>query len=107
MRKLSKLTRQTLENEERMSKCCLSYLGDCNGRIEWHHNLIYQGRQSDIPNTILGVCHSHHEIANKKEIKEQLDWIMLGQMTEADLEKVPKWTGKHRKGYLNGKYGKK
>lgn len=96
-----------LEEDPRMKVCCLRHLGGCNGRIEWHHNLIYAGRQCDMPNTILGVCSEHHEMARNKEIKEQLDQIMLNQMTDRDYDLVSKSRHMllHKRAFLNKKYG--
>lgn len=94
-----------LENEPRMKTCCLSYLGGCDGKIDWHHNLIFGGRQSDVPETILGVCQAHHRQADKKEIKEQLDWIMLSLFNPRHFEIFNKSGLRQRKVYLSKKYG--
>ncbi len=105
MRKISKKTLETLLGDDRMKRCCLFRLGDCFGKIEFHHNLIYAGKQSDIPNTILPVCKAHHDKADKKEVKEILDWIMLNQMTERDFLSLPKYSYYTKRNYLNKKYG--
>lgn len=108
MRKLSKVTVTILEADPRMKVCCLSphVPHTCSKKIDWHHNLIYAGKQSDIPNTILAVCSEAHDQANNKEVKEVLDWIMLNQMTERDFSLLPKSNYRYKLGYLNRKYGK-
>lgn len=96
-----------LENDPRMKFCALKkYIPHlCSRKIEFHHNLIYQGRQSDIPNTIIALCSDIHAQEKRKDIKEVIDWIMINQMTEHDFSLIPKWTGRYKIGYLNKKYG--
>jgi hypothetical protein len=96
---------KVLESDERMKKCCLSYLGGCDGKIEWHHNLIYAGRQSDVPETILGVCKNHHDQANDKVMKERLDYEMLKLFNPRIHEYFPKSGLHQRMYYLKQKYG--
>lgn len=107
MRRLSKETREILENEPRMKACALiNHIPHiCSKKIDWHHNLIYAGKQSDIPNTILGICSDMHEIADWKDVKEILDWIMLNQMTQDDFEQVSKASLVLKRNLLNRKYG--
>ena len=105
MRKISKATMKVLEEDERMKKCCLAYLGDCKGKIEWHHNLIYAGKQSDVPETILGICKKHHEQANDKVMKERLDYQMLKLFNPRQFEMFPKSSLYMRRYYLIKKYG--
>ncbi len=105
MRKISKTTSNVLESEERMKTCCLWYLGDCDGKIEWHHNLIYAGIQSDVPETILGICKRHHEMADIKDIKEQIDWQMLKLFTSKHFDIFYKSQLLKRLRYLEFKYG--
>lgn len=96
---------KVLEADERMKKCCLSYLGDCKGKIEWHHNLIYAGKQSDVPETILGVCKKHHDQANDKIMKERLDYQMLKLFNPYHFELFAKSSLRLRRYYLVKKYG--
>lgn len=107
MRKLSKPTKEILESDPRMKVCALKYYipHTCSQKIDWHHNLIYAGRQSNLPNTILGICSDIHREADKKEVREILDWIMLNQMTDADFEQVSRAYLKIKRGRLNKKYG--
>jgi len=85
MRAIPPKLRQEISDDPYYSKCCLAYLGGCNGRIEYHHNLIYGNRQQNFKWCILPVCHAHHEIEKRKDIGEQLDWIMLSRASVFDL----------------------
>ena len=89
MRKLSPETREVLSNDEFMKTCCLLDF-ECSGRIEFHHNLIYGSKQSDIPNTLLPLCKAHHDTANKKDVKAKLNWIMLNRMSDIEINSISK-----------------
>lgn len=96
-----------MDNAPRMKVCCLikHIPHTCSPKIDWHHNLIYAGKQSDIPNTILAICSDMHIEADISDVKEILDWIMLNQMTEQDFSLVPKANLKVKRELLNKKYG--
>lgn len=70
--------------------CCLSFLGECIGRVEYHHNLIHASKQSNEQFTILPVCQGHHTIADRKDIKELLNWIMLNRGQTLELKMLSK-----------------
>ena len=85
-------------------RCCLT--GSMNVKIEWHHNLIFAGRQVNEKWCILPLWEKVHAQANKPEIKEKLDWIMLNRATDAELERYSKATNlKTKRDKLNKKYG--
>jgi hypothetical protein len=44
MRPIPKKLRDELNSDPYYSRCCLNN-GDCDGRVEWHHTIIYQSRQ--------------------------------------------------------------
>jgi hypothetical protein len=92
MRRLSAKTKHILGNDPRMKKCALRGIIEhyCSRKIDWHHNLIYGGRQSDIPNTILGICSEVHQVADRSDVKQALNKIMYEQMTEEDFKQLPK-----------------
>ena len=97
-----------LENSPRMKFCSLKpYIPHiCSQKIEWHHNLIFGGRQSDIPETIISICEVIHNQARNSEVKERLDWIMLNQMKPEDIKAISKATNYNFiKDRLNKKYG--
>lgn len=93
--------------DPRMKVCALAphIPHSCSKKIDFHHNLIYAGKQSDLPNAIIAICSNIHDQANNKEIKEVLDWIMLNQMTPRDYEEVPKANLHQKRSFLNKKYG--
>ena len=66
--------------------CCL-----CGSSpIQLHHNLIFAGKQVHHVKTILPVCVRCHTQANKVEVREKLDLIMLKQMTKKELQMFSK-----------------
>ena len=75
----------------------------CRSRenIQFHHNLIFEGRQSDCPSTILSLCKKCHD--KEKTIKDDLDRIMLNQMSDEEIKTFSKVVNlQARKKYLNG-----
>lgn len=53
--------------------------------IQWHHNLIFGGKQVQEKFCILPIKRSIHFKANDKTVKARLDWIMLSRATEEQL----------------------
>lgn len=97
-----------LENDPRMKVCALRRFVPhvCSPKIDWHHNLIFAGKQSDIPETIIALCDWIHDIEKKPEIKELLNWIMLNQMSDDQVKSISKAVNYARiKETLNSKYG--
>ncbi len=96
-----------LTSDPRMKVCALAphIPHKCSKKLDWHHNLIYAGKQSDVPETILAICSEIHEQANNKEIKELLDWIMLSLFNPRHFELFSKSSLLQRRAYLNKKYG--
>ena len=90
-----KIKRQILEDMF-MKKCCLC--GATGVKIDWHHNLIYQGRQQNDPKAIIPLCEMCHGKANNKEVKEQLDRIMFERGLDVTL--YPRSGLAQRKKYL-------
>jgi len=70
-------------------KCCLCSFR-CFGGVEWHHNLIYAGRQVNEKFCILPLCALHHGIADKKDIRARLNKVMVERATEEELQKYSK-----------------
>lgn len=107
MRKIPDTLREEMANDPYYAKCCLSYLGNCSGHIQWHHNLIHAGRQVNEKWCILPVCVYHHEHEKDKDIGEQLDYIMLCRATQSDLTRFSKAVDYNSlKERLTLKYGK-
>lgn len=104
MRPIPQKVKDILANEKRMKRCCLCG----NPKVQWHHNLIYGSKQSDIPETILALCEKCHDQARNTEVKEKLDLIMLRQMTTEQITNISKADNYHQRlKYLENKYNSK
>jgi hypothetical protein len=95
MRPIPLKIRQQLSDDVFMKKCCLCGIGN---NIQFHHNLIYQGRQQNDAKSILPLCETCHRSANKKDVKEKLDKIMFERGLNITL--YPKSGLEQRKKYL-------
>jgi len=71
-------------------KCCLN--GMANEKIDFHHNLIYAGKQVNEKWCILPVRNSIHQYHQgiTREVKEKLNWIMYNRATDEELKKYSK-----------------
>lgn len=96
MRPIPLKIRQQLSDDIFMKKCCIC--GSTGVKIDFHHNLIYQGRQQDDPKAILPLCELCHRHANDKDVKERLDKIMFERGLDVTL--YPKSGLEQRKRYL-------
>lgn len=67
-------------------KCCIG--GDCFGRIEWHHAIIYAGRQVNEKWAILPACQKHHAEVSKYD--REFKRIAVSRATDEELQKYPK-----------------
>ena len=86
-------------------RCCLT--GQANCKIEWHHNLIYAGKQVNEKWCILPLCSGMHSVASNKGVKKRLDWIMLNRATNDELKSYSKAVDLVAKKYrLNKEFGK-
>lgn len=94
MRPIPKKLRTTIADNKEMKFCCLAWqydtCGPCGGTVQWHHNLIYAGRQVNEEFCILPLCEIHHRIADRKEIKILLNKIMVQRMPEEMTVKFPR-----------------
>jgi len=81
MRKIPHSLQEDMANDPFYKKCCIS--GVSTGKIDWHHNLIYAGRQVNEKWCILPLAKQVHD--NIQKHKEICDWIMLSRATEHDL----------------------
>lgn len=92
MRPIPLKLREKLSNDKFYKECCLKnfVLYPCSGKIEWHHNLIFAGKQVNEEFCILPVCKAHHDIEKHTIIKEKLNWIMLNRATPEQIEKYSK-----------------
>jgi hypothetical protein len=73
--------------------------------VQLHHNMLIGGRQSDFYKTILPVCPSCHGVANRTDVREKLDYIMLQTFTGEELEEFSKVDNlKAKLAYLHEQY---
>lgn len=100
--------RKQLAQDPFYQRCCITGKSALPGdRIEWHHNLIFAGKQVQARFAILPVLKSMHELAHMRAIKDRLDWVMASRMSGEDLELYGKgrdWI--HRLEYLESLFGK-
>lgn len=88
------------------SRCCLTEAKKEHVKIEWHHNLIYGGKQVNEPWCILPVSEAIHILARRTDVKERLNWVMLNRATTGDLERFSKVINYvEMRDKLNAKYG--
>lgn len=94
--------RDELSNDPYYRRCCVS--GSNSEKIDFHHNLIFAGRQVNEKWCILPLAKSIHDnIARNKEV---CDWIMLNRGTDEELERYSKAVDLlRRREVLNNKYG--
>lgn len=106
MNHIPKKLNDELNEDPFYRKCCLSFLGGCGGRVERHHALIVAGRQYQAKFCILPACTDHHRIANRKDMKERFDWVLLNRATDVELSLISKAVNyKRERDRLNNQFG--
>lgn len=104
MRKIPTKLRQEMAEDSYYKKCCIT--GSITN-IQWHHNLIYAGRQVNEKWCILPLSKEMHDMVHLPYNKSRCDWIMLNRATDEELKKYSKVVDLlKRKEYLNKVYGK-
>ncbi len=84
MRRIPDDIREQLDADPFMHRCCIT--GSTSERIEWHHNLIFAGRQVNDPWAILPLAASVHDrVPADRELKDRCDWVMLNRATDEQL----------------------
>lgn len=89
MRPIPTSLKEEIAEDKFYKRCCIAD-ENCQGRIEWHHNLIYASKQVNEKFCILPICHYHHEHEKDTEIGDRLDYIMLCRATDDDLKRFSK-----------------
>ena len=85
-------------------RCCITGSLASATKVEWHHNLIFAGRQVQEKFAILPIRSDIHE--RIFAYKEEADWIMLNRATEEQLKKYSRAVNLFEKrDRLNKKYG--
>lgn len=103
MRPIPPQMRQSMDSDPYYHKCAVS---GAVGRVEWHHNLIFAGRQVNEPWAIIPLAPEIHDQARNTEMRETLDWIMLNRASDDELRpycKAIDYIGMRKR--LNEKYG--
>lgn len=88
MRPIPTKLREEMSNDPFYMKCCLAHLGGCQGRIEWHHSIIYAGRQLNEKWAILPACQYHHRSVAHFNFK--FIQIALNRATDEELLSISK-----------------
>lgn len=88
MRQIPKQLKEEMANDKYYEKCCLSHLGGCIGRIEWHHSIIYAGKQLNEKFAILPACKYHH--TNVSTFNDNFLHIALQRATDDELRAISK-----------------
>jgi hypothetical protein len=88
MRPIPKAMREEMALDPYMKRCCLAYLGGCDGRIEWHHVFIYGGKQLNEKWAIVPACHDHHMKA--EPLRPHFETVALNRATEDELKAISK-----------------
>lgn len=84
--------------------CCVSGVRGPFVKIDWHHNLIFAGRQVNEKWCILPLAQPIHD--RIVEYKEIVDWIMLNRATDEELRRYSKAVDLiSKRAKLNKKYG--
>lgn len=86
MRPIPPDLKKEMSNDPYYKKCCIT--GSMSGKIDWHHNLIFGGRQVNEKWCILPLSKEVHD--NIVKYKEQCDWIMLNRATDDELDQYSK-----------------
>jgi hypothetical protein len=103
MTPIPKILREEMANDPYYKTCCVSFLGDCGGRIEWHHVIIHAGKQLQEKWAINPACHDHHMQA--EPLREYFEWIAPNRATDQELIAISKAVDYiHKRNYLNEKY---
>lgn len=84
--KIPEATRHQLEQDIFMQRCVIG--GNCEGQIQWHHNLIYGGKRKNEWWSILPVCEKHHKEESK--YKKELNIAMCKRAPIDELIKYSK-----------------
>lgn len=88
MRPIPKHLKDEMSKDPFYFQCCITGQSKNSTKIEWHHNLIYAGRQVNEKWCILPVSELVHRDVVKH--KEKLNWIMLNRATDEELERYSK-----------------
>ena len=111
MRPIPLKLREEIASDPYYKVCARIKDGGCGGRITWEHAIIFRGRQLNKKWAIIPLCARHHAVNEYQDSgslnKEKNVWIALMRATDEELERISKAVDyKHKRNYLNDKYGK-
>ena len=102
MRPIPIKLREDMASDPYYKRCCIT--GRTSEKIDFHHKLIFGGRQVNEKFCILPLAKSVHD--KIVEYKEKCDWIMLNRATDEELARYSKAIDyKRMREVLNKKYG--
>lgn len=83
MRPIPLKMRNEMSNDPFYQRCCVT--GKASGKIDFHHNLIFAGRQVNEKFCILPLSREIHDRVHEEPFKGIVDWIMLNRASEDEL----------------------
>jgi hypothetical protein len=84
VRKIPDALREQMAVDPFMRRCAIT--GTTSEKIDWHHNLIFAGRQVNERWAIIPLATSVHDrVPRDKELKDRCDHIMLNRATDERL----------------------
>jgi len=90
MSPIPKKLRDEMAADPYYRRCCITGRPKGAVKIEWHHNLIFAGRQVQEKWCILPVSEAVHIQANFRDMREKLNWVMLNRATDEELARYSK-----------------
>lgn len=72
-------------------RCCIFSDEHCDGKVEWHHAIIFGGKQLQKKFAIVPVCKNyHHRLAEQKDVKTHIMRVVLNRATNKELSEISK-----------------
>lgn len=87
MRPIPPRLRGEMEKDYFYQKCAITQKPRSLTKVEWHHNLIFAGRQVNEKFCILPLSEKIHDRAREPKVKEFLNWLMVCRATPEELER--------------------
>ncbi len=104
MNKIPPKLKAEMASDPFYERCCITGAFAKNEKVDWHHNLIFAGRQVQEKWAILPLRKDIHDDIVKH--REKVDWIMLNRATDEQLEKYSRARDlKRERDRLNKIYG--
>lgn len=102
MRRIPDKLKAEMAGDRFYKRCAVT--GRSDEKIEWHHNLIFAGRQVNEKFCIIPLAKTVHDSIEK--YREIVDWIMLNRASPEELKRYSRAVNLiSKKAYLNKKYG--